>query len=351
MRIQGRVVSGRGAGAAFTQLDWARQQFLERLGIDPYPGTLNLILDAPADLARWTDLRIGPGRPVIPPDPQWCNARCYPVRLAGRLPGAIVLPDVPDYPEAQVEIIAALPLRERLSLADGDRLSLDISRPLSVRAVIFDVDGTLVDSLEAYHVVAEMAAVPHGILVTREAVRHALNTNRMFWDLILPPDQPDREGLIHRLKEEAVRQWPEVLRAHGRVFPGLRETLETLRARGAQLGIVTGSREGVFQPLRENGLLGFFGAVVTGKDVRRRKPDPEGLLKCVATLGVRPDEAVYVGDTPLDVQASRAAGLASAAVLTGAGDSALLSAEGPDWIVASHARLPDVLYIVHRDDS
>ena len=50
--IQGIIVSGRGEGAGFTQLDWVRRQFIEQLGIDPHPGTLNLILDAPADLGR-----------------------------------------------------------------------------------------------------------------------------------------------------------------------------------------------------------------------------------------------------------------------------------------------------------
>jgi 2-phosphoglycolate phosphatase len=341
--IQGIIVSGRGEGAGFIQLDWVRRQFIEQLGIDPHPGTLNLILDAPADLERWAELKATLGRAVIPPDPQWCNARCYPVRIAGRLPGAIVFPEVPGYPEAQVEVVAALPVREFLSLRDGHRLSLEVSRPLPVRAVIFDVDGTLVDSLEAYRVVAELAAAPLGLPITPEVVRHALNTGQNFWEMLLPADQPDRAEMIKRLREEAVRQWPQVLRDHGRVFPGLRQTLESLQARGMRLGIVTGSREGVFQPLREDGLMDFFAAVITGKDVQRRKPDPEGLLKCAGALGVQPGEAVYVGDTPLDAQASRAGGLASVAVLSGAGNSAELSAADPDWIIHSHARLPEIV--------
>ncbi|MBI4772500.1 MAG: CTP-dependent riboflavin kinase [Chloroflexi bacterium] len=130
--ISGALVTGRGEGAAFTQLDWAREQFRDRLGIDPYPGTLNLLLEAPADLARWAALRAEPGIPITPPDPGWCLARCYPVRIAGRLPAAIVLPEVPGYPPAQVELIAALPLRETLGLRDGDRVALQVSRPLRV---------------------------------------------------------------------------------------------------------------------------------------------------------------------------------------------------------------------------
>ena len=341
--IQGTVVTGRGEGAAFTQLEWARRQFVERLGIDPFPGTLNLLLDSPADRKGWGDLKAGVGRAVIPPDSQWCSARCYPVRVGGRLPGAIVLPEVPGYPEAQVEIIAALSVRETFSLKDGDRLSLEISQPLSVRAVIFDVDGTLVDSLEAYRVVAEMATAPYGISVTREMVRQAMNNDVVFWDLLISAELPDRGEFIRQLKEEAGRRWPEALRAHGRLYSGLRGTLETLRGCGLRLGIVTGSRATVLQPLHEAGLMACFDAVVTGKDVQRRKPDPEGLLKCAAALGIAPGMGVYVGDTPLDVQASRAAGMASVAVLSGAGDSALLSAAGPDWIIHSHTGLPEII--------
>jgi HAD superfamily hydrolase (TIGR01509 family) len=134
-----------------------------------------------------------------------------------------------------------------------------------------------------------------------------------------------------------------VLRRHGRLHPGLPQALQALRARGVRLGLVTGSRASVLEPLRDAGLLEYFEAVITGRDVQRRKPDPEGLLKCAAALGIPPGEAVYVGDTPLDVQASHAAGMAAVAVLSGAGDSAQLSAAGPDWIIASHARLAEVL--------
>lgn len=344
LTLSGRVVTGLGQGASFTQVDWARNQFLTRLGIDPHPGTLNLILESPADLATWAGLKTQTGCVVTAAEPGWCDARCYPVRLAGRLPAAIIYPEVPGYPAAQVEIIAALPLRRELALADGDDLELEICRPLPVQAVIFDVDGTLVDSLEAYRIVAALAAAPYGLSITRQVVRHALNTNHpSFWELVVPNGQPDRAGLIETLKQAARRRWPEVVQKHARLYPGLRATLETLRGRGFRLAIVTGSSGGSLQPLAEAGLLDFFEAVVTGKDVERRKPDPDGLYRGVAALGLEPGQAVYVGDTPVDVEASRAAGMAAVAVLSGAGDSALLSAAGPDRLIFDHTHLPEIL--------
>lgn len=345
LSFSGRVASGRGRGASFTQLGWVRERLIVDLGIAPYPGTLNLVVDDSEALEQWRTLRAAPGRALLPPSAEWCRARCYSARVGGRVPAAIILPDVPGYAETQVEIVAALCLREFLSLRDGDRLPVQISRPLPVRAVIFDVDGTLVDSLEAYRVVAELTAAPYGITVTLDAVRHALNTGASFWELLLPGDHPDRAAMARRLRDEAGLRWPQVLREHGRAFSGLRPMLDALQARGVRLGIMTGSRQAAFEPLREQGLLEAFTAVVTGKDVQRRKPDPEGLLKCAAALGVPPAEAVYVGDTPLDVQASCAAGMASVAVLSGAGDSALLSAAGPDWIICALERLQAVLEV------
>jgi phosphoglycolate phosphatase len=345
LMLTGQVVSGLGQAALFTQLDWVRPQFVTKLGIDPHPGTLNLQLHRPGDLIQWAGLKRQAGCLIVPPHQAWCEARCYPVRIAGRLPGAIILPDVPGYPETQVEVIAALPVRQELGLTDGDSLILEISQPLSVQAVIFDVDGTLVDTLDAYHAVAELAAAPYGLPISRETVRYALNNNHpTFWELVIPLEHPGRLELMETMKQEAMRRWPEVLRQHGRIMPGLRQTLETLKNRGLRLAIVTGSQSGSFQSLREEGLLDFFEVVITGAEVTRPKPDPEGLLKCAAVLGVEASQAVYVGDAPTDVQASRAAGMSAVSVLSGAGDAALLSAAGPDWLIYSHARLPEVIF-------
>lgn len=346
LSLSGRVSTGLGRGASFTRVDWVREQLLAELGIEPYPGTLNLALETDADRAAWARVKALPACLLVSPDPRWCCGRGYPARIAGRLPGAILVPEVADYPPAQVEVVAALPLRRELALAEGDRVSLEIAGALPARAVIFDVDGTLVDSLEAYRTVAERAAAPFGLAITAGVVRQALNTNQPFWDIVLPEGQPDRADMIGRMEKEASRQWPEVLRSHGRAFPGLRRTLDDLRGRGARLGIVTGSPGASLPRLEEEGLLELFGAVITGREVARVKPDPEGLLKCAQALGVEPGESVYVGDTPLDIRASRAAGMASVAVLSGAGDSALLSAEGPHRIIHSHARLPEVLEVL-----
>jgi HAD superfamily hydrolase (TIGR01509 family) len=343
LSFSGRVVTGRGEAAGFTCLDWVRDRLLTGLGIDPYPGTLNLLVDGDQDAREWAALRSRRGIRIDPPDERFCGARCYAVRLDGRLPAAIVLPEVIGYPPSQVEIVAGLSVRETLDLADDDRVGVEASEPMAVRAVVFDVDGTLVDSLQAFRMVAERVAAPYGVTITDAVVRDALNTTRSFWDLALPVDLADRAATMTALTREAARLWPDVLREHGRVFPEAHHVLPALRERGAKLGIVTGSRRGSVGALRDAGLLALFDAVITGEDVGRRKPDPEGLVACLTALEVPPSGAVYVGDTPLDIRAARAAGMSAIGLLGGAGDCAALSVCGPDRLVASLARLLDVL--------
>lgn len=126
IEIIGRLATGIGQGKHFTRLDWAREQFIERLGIDPFPGTINVIVDDPTQLDAWQRLSRTPGIRIDNPNdgPFDCDARCFLVTISGRIPGAIVLPEVKGYPANQIEIIAALGVRDALGITDGDTIVL-----------------------------------------------------------------------------------------------------------------------------------------------------------------------------------------------------------------------------------
>lgn len=340
--LRGRVISGLGRGAHFTQLGWACRAFRTRLGIEPYPGTLNLWLDARA-LAVWQAVRTQPEMTIAPPPDQGCAAHCFAVRIAGRLPAAIVLPDVAGYPPHQVEMVAAVPLRAELELRDGDEMVLSGGTRPPVRAAIFDVDGTLVDSIEGMRLAAAKAAARYGYTVSSEMVCRALNFGESLWELVIPQKARTDPELLQVLRRETRRHWPEVLESAVAPFPGLEATLRALREAGIQLAIYTGSRGESFLPLQRAGLLEWFNPILTAADVAYPKPHPEGLQRILAQLGLRPEEAAYIGDTRHDILAGRAAGTRTIGVLTGAADSALLSRAGADRLVADHCQLPDLL--------
>jgi phosphoglycolate phosphatase len=337
--ISGRLVTGRGEAAGFTQQDWVRRQMIEHAGIDPYPGTINIRLDEAASIAAWATLRAAPSAQITPPSEAYCSAQCIPVRVGG-LAAAAIVPDIPNYPDDVVEVIAGISVREQLKLADDHEVSIDPWSPKRVRACVFDVDGTMLDSVFAYYQLALQAAQPFGYTVTLDHVRHALTTGSSFWTDVVPDDVPDRPARIKEMMRAARAIWMPVLREHARTFPGLATTLETLKNNGIALGIMTNASPDLIEHLREAGVAHYFSAIVTNADVKNRKPDPEGILRCLDMLGVAPADAAYVGDTPLDIDASNAAGVHAFGVTTGATDCATLTRAGAHRLLANLDSLP-----------
>ncbi|NLX50346.1 MAG: DUF120 domain-containing protein [Methanospirillum sp.] len=125
--MTGQVVSGVGEGRYYMSLPLYREQFASVLGEDPYPGTLNLRLDGASvpvrkrlDALDWVSIH-----GFVAEDRTFGDARAIPCRI-GRIRCAIVVPGRTHYPEDVVEVIAGIPLRETLGLADQDRVTVEV---------------------------------------------------------------------------------------------------------------------------------------------------------------------------------------------------------------------------------
>lgn len=128
LEISGKIVSGAGEGAYFTQIDWVQQQCDKKLGFKPYPGTLNL--EIPEEFMPAIErLDQQKGVELISPDPKFCNAMAFQASL-GEIIGAIILPEekVRVHPKNIIEIIAPLNIKASLKVKDGDSLKIDIIR-------------------------------------------------------------------------------------------------------------------------------------------------------------------------------------------------------------------------------
>jgi CTP-dependent riboflavin kinase len=124
LAITGKIVSGAGEGAYFTQLGWVQQQCDEKLGFKPYPGTLNL--EIPEEFLPAIELLDQKtGIELISPDPQFCNAMVFQVSLQDII-GAMILPEekVRVHPKNIIEIIAPLNIKASLNVKDGDSLNV-----------------------------------------------------------------------------------------------------------------------------------------------------------------------------------------------------------------------------------
>ena len=103
-----------------------KRQFIEKLSIDSYPGTLNLEIVDLESLQSFKELKSKKGIEIKPGDPSFCSAQCYPVLIGGLLKGAIVLPIVEDYPENKMELIASQNIKKALSAKAGDDLEVEL---------------------------------------------------------------------------------------------------------------------------------------------------------------------------------------------------------------------------------
>ena len=209
------------------------------------------------------------------------------------------------------------------------------------RIVLFDLDGTLIDSGPII-----LASMQH-------AVRSVLGRE-------IPADELGMaiggQGIVAQMTAIDGQHADALLDAYKEHNDGLHETLEAfdelltllpgLKAEGRKLGIVTAKRHRTvglalerFRALEE-----AFDVVVAFEDTDRHKPEPDPVLLAVEKLGATTDEAVYVGDSPFDIGAAKAAGVYAVAVgWGGIHPDARLLAEGPDAFVRTPEELLDVL--------
>ncbi|MBF0339524.1 MAG: HAD-IA family hydrolase [Magnetococcales bacterium] len=212
--------------------------------------------------------------------------------------------------------------------------------------VIFDCDGTLVDSLDAIARSANLALVEvgHSEGLPRERIAEVVGLSLHEAMAVLMPDTPDalRDRAVAAYKHHYARladgnafQTP--------LFPGVRETLTALRARGITLAVATGkSRRGLERTLLEHDLQEFFAAFMTS-DQAPSKPHPAMIEKILDATGCLSGRTLMVGDTVFDLEMGHNAGVRTAAVTFGChGRERLAQARPEFWL----ERLPDLLPVV-----
>lgn len=123
--LHGNVTSGIQQSALFTEIPWVKKQFIEKLGISPYPGTFNITV-VPADLKKLKQVREIPGIEISPEDKKFCAASSFHVVVNKHVKGAAIIPLVTEYPPTQLEIIAPEKIKDALGLQDGDPVTVEV---------------------------------------------------------------------------------------------------------------------------------------------------------------------------------------------------------------------------------
>jgi 2-phosphoglycolate phosphatase len=182
-----------------------------------------------------------------------------------------------------------------------------MSRPL--RAVLFDLDGTVLDTAPDFHrvlnaMLSEFGRDPLLLSAVRPNVSHGAGR-------VVRAGFPDAD---ERQFADLQRRFLEIYRTglsiETRLFEGMDQVLKELKSRGLHAGIVTNKAAWLTDPLLEEmGLTPRFCCVVSGDTVAERKPHPLPMLHAAKLTGVDPSECIYVGDAERDIQAAHRAGM------------------------------------------
>jgi HAD superfamily hydrolase (TIGR01509 family) len=215
-----------------------------------------------------------------------------------------------------------------------------------LNGVIFDLDGTLIDSLTAYTMAFNRTVDRHRLLPINLRDMTDLLNQFISLDEMLHRTYPnlsaeERAVFMTEMRNEFIALAPD----HITLQPYAKEVLNELREQGMKIGIATGRMSdgsSKWRELRNLHIDTLIDAVVTAGETRP-KPDPASLIKCVFDLGLTPDACVFVGDSRADIIAARSAGVISIAIPTGVASRQDLAEEQPQYIIDSLAMLPGQL--------
>ncbi len=206
---------------------------------------------------------------------------------------------------------------------------------------LLDLDGTLVDSAPDLHgaLLATFTRYGHGDVDEGLVRRFVGGGARLLIERALAERYPDAAAAEHdvdTMHAHFLDHYAAHIADRSRPYPGVRETLETLRGRGIALACVTNKYEGLSrQLLRALDLEAFFGAVIGGDTLAERKPDPAPLFEACRQLAADPQRALMVGDSITDIRAARNAGMPVVCVSYGYNHGEDIHAAGADRVVDS----------------
>ncbi|SDD78901.1 HAD-IA family hydrolase [Rhodospira trueperi] len=215
----------------------------------------------------------------------------------------------------------------------------------TLRLVVFDVDGTLVDSQHNIVEAMRMACAAVGLAApSDEATRSVIG---LSLGEAVARVTPGASELDRRRVEASYKEAFATLRLrpdhHEPLFPGVHAVLDALEAVGCVLGLATGkSRRGVASVIERHGLEGRFVTVRTADD-GPGKPHPAMMREAMAEAGVEPDSTAMVGDTTFDIEMARAAGADPLGVAWGYHPPTALMAAGARLVLPDFAALPGCL--------
>jgi phosphoglycolate phosphatase len=218
---------------------------------------------------------------------------------------------------------------------------LSKSEKIAVDLIVFDLDGTLADTLPDLTAAANFACRRLGLAEQPEAAIRTMiggGERKLIERLVGPDHQGKVDACLELYLEHYTRHNGDLTR----IYPEVAATLERLV--GKRLAVLSNKLERLTQQtVAALGLVRYFTAIRGGGSHLPLKPAPDPLLALITELRVDPSRTLMVGDKPADIQTGRRAGAFTAAVTYGYGDPEALTAASPDFLLPQLSRLPGIL--------
>ena len=211
---------------------------------------------------------------------------------------------------------------------------------MTLPAILFDLDGTLIDTIELILSSARHAFEEWPVRPTDEEWVRGIGTPLVQQLRAYAANDDEVALLLARYRRYQNEHHDRLTRC----YDDVPDVIAALADRGHQLAVVTSKASSIaHQSLAFVGLDHFFPVVVGYDDTARHKPDPEPVRVALSRLGVSPDDAVFVGDSPHDILSGNAADVMTIAALWGPFDRETLADARPDHFIECMAELPGVL--------
>lgn len=209
---------------------------------------------------------------------------------------------------------------------------------MSINTVLFDLDGTVVDTNELITRSFEYTFEQYGLTFSKEEIL-SFNGPPLI-DTFTKIDPNKAMEMMETYREHNTKYHDKYLT----VYPNVKETLEALRARGKKLGIVTAKiRSGAIHSLETARLKSYFDIIVAVDDVTHSKPHPEPVIKAMNELGGVPRSTIMIGDNYHDIEAGKNAGVYTAGVAWSIKGRDFLESLNPTYMIED---MKDILTIV-----
>lgn len=211
----------------------------------------------------------------------------------------------------------------------------------NTKALLFDLDGTLVDSSEAIINAIEKILVTKGWACDKARITGMIGLPLEDIFRVFTPDLSNKE--IWKLVQEYREYYLMHHLENTRIDSSTIILLKRLKERGFKLGITTTKyREPVYDILEHFGISELFDTVVTGYEVKRHKPAPDIVIEAARRLGVDPKQCVIIGDSPIDIQAGKRAGSFTIGVLSNMRTRKQLEKEKPNYLITDLDKLQNI---------